>query len=164
MQSLDESPGWHSHAMGVTLIMRPLPHPQQAWVHVPDRLMCWQLAPSMQASAEGLRIDPNHTHEVGARAQAVIMASLRHPNIILFMGICLEPPCLVTEWCSRGSLYDVIARAARKDPKSPPLDWIRSLSMALDAAKVRVGLGSGFRVRFQVPVPAAAHRQAAAFF
>ena len=68
--------------------------------------------------------------------QAVIMASLRHPNVCMLLGICLDPPCLVTEWCSRGSLYDVIARAARRDPKSPPLDWMRSLSMALDASKV----------------------------
>ena len=66
------------------------------------------------------------------------MASLRHPNVVLFMGICLDPPCLVTEWCSRGSLYDVIGRAASKDPKHPPLDWMRSLSMALDAAKVQL--------------------------
>ena len=70
--------------------------------------------------------------------QALIMASLRHPNVVLFMGICLDPPCLVTEWCSRGSLYDVIGRAARKDPRHPPLDWMRSLSMALDAAKVQL--------------------------
>ena len=68
--------------------------------------------------------------------QAMIMSSLRHPNIVLWMGICLEPPCLVTEWCSRGSLYDVLTKAAQAGPGSKPLDWLRCLSMALDAAKV----------------------------
>lgn len=29
---------------------------------------------------------------------------------VLFMGVCLEPPCLVTEFCSRGSLHDVLQK------------------------------------------------------
>lgn len=40
------------------------------------------------------------------------MASLRHPNIVLFMGICLEPPCVVTEFCVHGSLFDVLAKVS----------------------------------------------------
>jgi serine/threonine protein kinase len=42
--------------------------------------------------------------------QVNILASIRHPNIVLFMGVCLEPPCLVTEFCARGSLYDVLRK------------------------------------------------------
>jgi hypothetical protein len=42
--------------------------------------------------------------------EAEVMASLRHPNIVLFMGICLEPPCVVTEFCVHGSLFDVLAK------------------------------------------------------
>ncbi len=42
--------------------------------------------------------------------QVNILASIRHPNIVLFMGMCLEPPCLVTEFCARGSLHDVLRK------------------------------------------------------
>jgi serine/threonine protein kinase len=38
------------------------------------------------------------------------MTGLRHPNITLFMGVCLEPPdlCIITEFMMRGSLHDVL--------------------------------------------------------
>ena len=55
----------------------------------------------------------------------------------VLMPSCLQPPCLVTEWCSRGSLYDVLGKAAQAGPGAQLLDWTRTLSMALDAAKVR---------------------------
>lgn len=34
------------------------------------------------------------------------MASLRHPNIVLFLGACAKPPnlCIVLEYCVRGAL------------------------------------------------------------
>ncbi|KNC46286.1 TKL protein kinase [Thecamonas trahens ATCC 50062] len=41
-------------------------------------------------------------------AEARVMLNLRHTNIVLFMGACLHPLVLVTEYMSRGSLYDVI--------------------------------------------------------
>lgn len=39
-----------------------------------------------------------------------ILSNLRHPNVVLYIGACTRPPnvCLVTEWCVRGSLYDVL--------------------------------------------------------
>ena len=63
------------------------------------------------------------------------MAALRHPNIVLFMGMVIDPPCLVSEWCARGSLYDVLAKARKSPALAPALDWTRRLNMALDAAK-----------------------------
>lgn len=35
-----------------------------------------------------------------------IMATIRHPNVVNFIGACHTPPnvCLVTEYCARGSL------------------------------------------------------------
>ena len=35
-----------------------------------------------------------------------------HPNIINIVGICMEPPyfMLVTEYCKRGSIYDVLIK------------------------------------------------------
>lgn len=68
--------------------------------------------------------------------QVMIMSALRHPNVVLFMGVCLEPPCVVSEWCARGSLLDVLTKARNTPQLAPQLDWTRRLNMALDAAKV----------------------------
>ena len=65
------------------------------------------------------------------------MASLRHPNVVMFMGMCVEPPCIITEFCARGSLFDVLRKARISPAFAQQLDWSRRLSMALDAAKVR---------------------------
>jgi serine/threonine protein kinase len=68
--------------------------------------------------------------------QVSIMASLRHPNVVMFMGMCVEPPCIITEFCARGSLFDVLRKARTSPAFAQQLDWSRRLSMALDAAKV----------------------------
>eukprot|EP00698_Gefionella_okellyi_P002780 TRINITY_DN1263_c0_g1_i1.p2 TRINITY_DN1263_c0_g1~~TRINITY_DN1263_c0_g1_i1.p2 ORF type:complete len:646 (+),score=135.39 TRINITY_DN1263_c0_g1_i1:4049-5986(+) len=38
------------------------------------------------------------------------LSSVRHPNVVLFMGACLESPnlCIVTEFVSKGSLHKVL--------------------------------------------------------
>ena len=44
---------------------------------------------------------------------------------------------MVTEFCARGSMYDVLQKAANSPMVlAPQLDWTRRLGMALDAAKV----------------------------
>ena len=68
-----------------------------------------------------------------------MMAGLRHPNIVQFIGVSLEGPrpCIITEYCARGSLCDVL-RQASSDPRGQTaraLTWSRRLSMAQDAAK-----------------------------
>ena len=39
-----------------------------------------------------------------------MVGGMRHPNICLFMGACLEPPnrAIVTELCENGSLWDAL--------------------------------------------------------
>lgn len=44
------------------------------------------------------------------RQEVGILATLRHPNVVLFMGVCLAPPAVVTEYCPLGSLYDVLKK------------------------------------------------------
>ena len=68
--------------------------------------------------------------------QVSIISSLRHPNVVMFMGLCLQPPCIVTEFCARGSLFDVLRKARTSQGFAQQLDWSKRLSMALDAAKV----------------------------
>jgi ABC-type phosphate transport system substrate-binding protein len=43
------------------------------------------------------------------RREAQVMSALRHPNVVLFMAACTKPPkmCIVMEYMSLGSLYDV---------------------------------------------------------
>ena len=50
------------------------------------------------------------------RAEAAMLARLRHPNVCLFMGACFEDGAphwaLVTEYISQGSLWDAL-----RDPR-----------------------------------------------
>ncbi|KAL3162493.1 hypothetical protein ABBQ32_010154 [Trebouxia sp. C0010 RCD-2024] len=71
-----------------------------------------------------------------------IMSAIRHPNVVLFMGVCLDPPCMVTEFCARGSMFDVLAKARSSSLLAQQLDWPKRLSMALDAAKGMLQLHS----------------------
>ena len=64
-----------------------------------------------------------------------MMAAMRHPNVVMYLGVCLQPPAVVTEYCARGSLNDVLKKCLAKPELSVQLDWVRRLGMALDAAK-----------------------------
>jgi serine/threonine protein kinase len=56
------------------------------------------------------------------RQEVGILATLRHPNVVLFMGVCLAPPAVVTEYCPLGSLYDVLkkVRPCSQSPEGVP--------------------------------------------
>lgn len=67
--------------------------------------------------------------------EASIMAGLRHPNCIQYLGATLNPPALIMEYCSKRSV-DTILAGAVSDPKlAKQLDWVHIMSMACDAAK-----------------------------
>jgi hypothetical protein len=57
-----------------------------------------------------------------------LMYSLRHPNVVLIIGACANPPLIVTELLERGSLRDVLNR------EDLNLDWNQRITIALDAA------------------------------
>lgn len=63
--------------------------------------------------------------------EAITLVDLRHPNVVLFMGFVHEPGRLwiVTEYCSRGSLRDVL------DNTQMRLTHARILKFALGAAR-----------------------------
>jgi hypothetical protein len=44
------------------------------------------------------------------REEVVVLARLRHPNLLLFMGWCPEPPLIATEFMRRGSLHNILRR------------------------------------------------------
>ena len=65
--------------------------------------------------------------------EASMMAAMRHPNIVMYIGVCLEVPALVTEYCARGSLHDVLRKWKRRPDSA--VSWSRRIGMVLDAAK-----------------------------
>jgi serine/threonine protein kinase len=125
----------------------------------------------------GLELPPQTMSEL--QRESGVMARMRHPNIVSFMGLCALPPCiltgdstcpgavvafpvvaflacgaalallcpaatslllllplcapscLVTEYCSRGSLFELLQNPSA----APQLTWAVRLSMALDAAR-----------------------------
>eukprot|EP01026_Neomeris_dumetosa_P071610 TRINITY_DN7248_c0_g1_i1.p1 TRINITY_DN7248_c0_g1~~TRINITY_DN7248_c0_g1_i1.p1 ORF type:complete len:699 (+),score=104.91 TRINITY_DN7248_c0_g1_i1:208-2097(+) len=68
-----------------------------------------------------------------------ILYSIRHPNVVNFMGLCRSPPCLITEFCERGSLFDVLQEYRRggmdKVSNRHLLSWHRRIQMLLHAAR-----------------------------
>jgi len=59
-----------------------------------------------------------------------LLNSLSHPNILRCCGVCIMPPalCLVTEYCSHGSVYHFLQQDVAKS-----LRWNKKLSMILDS-------------------------------
>lgn len=51
------------------------------------------------------------------------MAALRHDNVARIEGICVSPPCLLTEYCAHRSLKDVLAAAAADSELAGVLTW-----------------------------------------
>ena len=51
------------------------------------------------------------------------------------MGVCLAPPIIVTEFCAKGSLFDVLRAANRHPDRAAALTWGLRLRMAVDAAR-----------------------------
>ncbi|KAK8333376.1 hypothetical protein V6Z12_A10G198700 [Gossypium hirsutum] len=65
------------------------------------------------------------------REEVSLMKRLRHPNVLLFMGVVVSSQrlCIVTEFLPRGSLFQLLQRNTTK------LGWRRRVSMALDIAR-----------------------------
>ncbi|GFY96069.1 protein kinase superfamily protein [Actinidia rufa] len=65
--------------------------------------------------------------------EVAIMKRVRHPNVVLFMGVVTQRPHLsiVTEYLPRGSLY----RLMHRPDAGESMDQRRRLRMALDVAK-----------------------------
>ena len=79
----------------------------------------------------------DHIPQTSSLAQVGHASSLRHPNVILFMGLVLEPLTMVVEFCARGSLADVLRKAKSNPGLAMHMNWTRLLGIAMDAAKVR---------------------------
>ncbi len=67
--------------------------------------------------------------------EAAVMAALRHENCVALLGVCAAPPAIATEYCARGSLYDLLHSAAAAPAAAAALPWHRRLALLLDAAR-----------------------------
>ncbi|GJD06453.1 Probable serine/threonine-protein kinase [Galdieria sulphuraria] len=65
------------------------------------------------------------------QSEVAVLCTLRHPNVILFMGACTRPPHLfiVTEFMSKGTLFDILHRYR------VPMNWSLMKRMALDVCR-----------------------------
>jgi serine/threonine protein kinase len=63
------------------------------------------------------------------RSEVKFMSMIEHPNVVMLKGICLNPPCIVTEFMELGNLH-----AFLEDPTTT-LTWKLCLSIAEDVAK-----------------------------
>lgn len=89
----------------------------------------------MVAADSALTQQPSTQVMAALQREASIMAGLRHPNCIQYLGATLNPPALIMEYCSKRSV-DTILAGAVSDPKlAKQLDWVHLMSMACDAAK-----------------------------
>ncbi|XP_042913598.1 atrial natriuretic peptide receptor 1 [Parasteatoda tepidariorum] len=59
------------------------------------------------------------------------MKDLQHEHIVRFVGCCVDPPhcCLITEYCQKGSLQDILENEEIK------LDWMFRFSLMHDVVK-----------------------------
>ena len=60
-----------------------------------------------------------------------LLRRLRHPNVVIFMGVLLEPRALVTEYMSRGSLEDTIHNPRTFIHPSIALSWAHAMAKGL---------------------------------
>ncbi|KNC55148.1 uncharacterized protein AMSG_12385 [Thecamonas trahens ATCC 50062] len=56
---------------------------------------------------------------------------LRHPNIVIFMGVTLEPPAIVTEFMDRGSMYEILHAPDLAIDNSIALKWAHNIAQGL---------------------------------
>ncbi|CAI5729498.1 unnamed protein product [Peronospora destructor] len=104
-----------AHWLGIEVAMKVIKLPNGGTINVADA----ELYRTIIQNAEDAFIE-----------EAKLCSRLRHPNITLFMRAgCFEGKLgILTEYCSRGSLKDVLERHL-------PLGWRRKVALALDVSK-----------------------------
>ena len=73
-----------------------------------------------------------------------MLKNLRHPNILLFMGACIEPPILfvMTEFCDNGNLFELLHQR-----RSIPINWEERKRI-----KLEIAIGMNYLHSFNPPI------------
>jgi tRNA A-37 threonylcarbamoyl transferase component Bud32 len=69
--------------------------------------------------------------------ESTLLSKLRHPNVVLFLGLCTEAPnfAMVTEYMSRGSLWSILHPGGVAKTSSAPLDWSQRIHIMKGIAR-----------------------------
>ena len=99
-----------------------LPHAVLASCGGPEHMNCW-----LPRSCTRLR----HRGQRSPRpsAEDLILALLSPAPEQGFLGVCPTPPCVVSDFCSRGSLGDVLKTARQSPSHAAALSWVTRLNM-----------------------------------
>lgn len=78
--------------------------PHACEISVVDSATCQSLTSNCQGMLGAI--------EQEFRAEVELMERLKHPNIVMFMGACMQPPnlAIITEYCTLGSLHGLLHR------------------------------------------------------
>eukprot|EP00210_Caulerpa_lentillifera_P005911 g5651.t1 len=71
---------------------------------------------------------------VALEREVAILKSLSFPQIVQFVGISLDPAAIVTGYCEKGSLFDMIKYYRNSPSKRSEFPWWKRLKIACDAA------------------------------
>lgn len=58
---------------------------------------------------------------VEVRAEVSILNLLKHPHVIEFVGVVLQPLCFILEWAHCGSLHSILQKYRKVDARLGPL-------------------------------------------
>jgi serine/threonine protein kinase len=74
-----------------------------------------------------------HSQQMGDKelkefiAEATTMKNIPpHPNLVLFRGMCLEPLCLITDYCDGGSLYSLL-KSNQDIAEETKVKWVNDI-------------------------------------
>lgn len=67
--------------------------------------------------------------------EASLMTHMHSPYIVQFLGMTTDPAALVTEYCARGSLNQVLQIGNSSPEKAAELTWARRIGIAADATR-----------------------------
>eukprot|EP00889_Picochlorum_renovo_P003567 jgi/Picre1/30597/NNA_005958.t1 len=95
---------------------------------------------SKEVAVKTLRADKwNEASQKTFETEIITLLGLQHDNIVKFLGTLNHSselgPCIIMEYCSRGSLRNVLNRAKRNEEDGRELTWSRRLNMARGAAQ-----------------------------
>ena len=115
-------PGSSSSLSVITGAEAALSHAMREWeirpsdVRLHERLAVGGFAEVFRGTWNGTTVAVKQLLERGPdvvrrmREEAATLARLRHPNLLLFMGWCADPPLIATEFMRRGSLHNILRR------------------------------------------------------
>lgn len=95
------------------------------------KVRCVLLAPCWHQYCLSLCFAHQHSPLFGLHFPLLsqVLIRMRHPHIVSFLGLCFMPPCIITELCERGSLFDVLQGARNNPEQGALLTWPLRLQM-----------------------------------